>query len=128
MPKNNQSAKRPNKAAPTKAAHKPLTYRAALRVAQKEATKLVTKRSHLVGALPQVAPTAKDSLVHTSIGLRLTGESAKSARFAQILELLLFPFTHGPSTWAGIFLTSALGAAIGFTLAFLYAKYIGGAP
>lgn len=73
------------------------------------------------------SPTAKDPLVHTSIGLRLTGENAKSARFAQILELLLYPFTHGPSTWAGIFLTSALGSATGFTLAFLYAKYIGGA-
>lgn len=76
----------------------------------------------------QLPKSAKDPLAHTSIGLRLTGESAKSARFAQILELLLYPFTHGPSTWAGIFLTSALGAAIGFTLAFLYAKYIGGAP
>lgn len=71
---------------------------------------------------------AKDSLVHSSIGLRLLGERPKPSLFAQILEFALIPFLYGPASYVGIAATSALGAAIGFTLAFLYAKYIGGAP
>lgn len=51
----------------------------------------------------------------------------KTRKIAQILELLAYPFTHGPATWAGILATSALGAAGGFFLAVLLHKWLGGA-
>jgi len=65
---------------------------------------------------------------HPYIGPRPIGVPAPETRkIAQILELLAYPFTHGPATWAGILATSALGALCGFFLAVLLHKWLGGA-